>query len=400
MLNVLLAWELGGGLGHVNRLCALGDALAADGRQVLYALVQPSALDDIPGPNAREAVPAPFLKKPEQAPPYPICNYGELLLRCGYRRPVELWELFNGWCRILKQYQPRLLVADHSPTALLAARALGIPAVRFGTGFAAPPSATPFPLLSPSLENYRERVAKSEQAVLETVNRVLVECKYDPLTVLEDMFDGIARDFVASFPELDQYPGREGVEYCGPITTSNTGIPPQWPAEHEPRVFAYLKGKDPNFRAAVAQLADSGANLLIFASDVDPAVAAHYAARNVAFAEQPVDLGEAAAQADADVCHAGHTSVLQCLAAGTPLILLPTYREQTMTAERVVALGAGVVADPTKASSQLGASLTRVLEADICKAAAGFAEAHRTHSRDAALERLVDACRNLAGPCD
>ena len=100
MIDVLLAWELGSGLGHFNRLFQLGDALVGQGQRVAYALVQQPPLDDGTAAVPREVIQAPFLKNPERLPPFAICNYGELLLSCGYRRPVELQALFHGWCAI------------------------------------------------------------------------------------------------------------------------------------------------------------------------------------------------------------------------------------------------------------------------------------------------------------
>ena len=386
-MDVLLAWELGSGLGHFNRLFQLGDALVGQGQRVAYVLVQQPPLDDGTAAVPREVMQAPFLKKPERLPPFAICNYGELLLHCGYRRPVDLQALFHGWCAIFQRYQPRLLIADHAPTALLAARALDLKAIRFGTGFAAPPSVTPFPLLSPLLEHFSERLRASEQTVLETVNRVLVECKYEPLVNLKDMFDSVERDFITSFPELDQYPARGPADYCGPMYLAEGGVEPAWPGDHQPRVFAYLKPEYPNFRATVAQLADSGANVLIYARNLDRAITDHYASPRVAFAAQPVNPQYAAAGADLTVCHASHTTVLQSLLAGKPLVLLPMYREQEMTAERVLALGAGVVAAVDSALSE-----------EAIAAAARFAERHRAYSGALELQHLLAVCKALTVP--
>lgn len=44
-----------------------------------------------------------------------------------------------------------LVIADHAPAALLAARTLGLPAATLDSGFSVPPPETPFPSLRPWL---------------------------------------------------------------------------------------------------------------------------------------------------------------------------------------------------------------------------------------------------------
>ena len=260
---------------------------------------------------------------------------------------------------------------------------MGIAAIRFGTGFSAPPPANPFPLFSPTLAQYQPRVEESERVVLDTVNQVLGAAAFERLIELKDMFDGVARDFVTSFPELDHYLERENANYCGPIDRTNARPEPAWPGDNEPRVFAYLKREYAHFRPVIAQLADTGANVLIHAGPIDRPILDHYASSNLAFIEQPVDLARTAARADVVVCHAGHATAIQCLLAGTPLTLLPMYREQDITAERVIALEAGAIADPVRGSAQLGASIETVLSG--CPGAAtadGRGAAARATRRD------------------
>ena len=97
MIDVLLAWELGSGLGHVNRLQALGDTLAADGLDVVYALVRQPPTEEGRPRVQREEIQAPFIMKSERTQPFPICNYGELLVQFGYHNPAELESLLVGW---------------------------------------------------------------------------------------------------------------------------------------------------------------------------------------------------------------------------------------------------------------------------------------------------------------
>src|SRR5690606_31469924 len=77
----------------------------------------------------------------------PAVSYAELLLRCGYRDTEALAALIEAWLQLLRTVRAELVVVDHAPTALLAARVAAIPAAVTGTGFVAPPAVTPMPSL-------------------------------------------------------------------------------------------------------------------------------------------------------------------------------------------------------------------------------------------------------------
>ena len=52
------------------------------------------------------------------------------------------------------------------------------------------------------------------------------------------------------------------------------------------------------------------------------------------------------AKAAVVVCHGGSGTVLGALAAGVALVVVPLFADQADNAERVAAVGAGVVVDP------------------------------------------------------
>ncbi|MFG5408062.1 hypothetical protein ABXN37_07975 [Piscinibacter sakaiensis] len=126
MARLLLAWELGGGLGHAQALTALADALLRRGHAVDLAWKDLSVAGAVLGERLRHPRlrlwPAPVWTATLANMPEPA-NHAELLFRAG----------------------PALLVADHAPTALLAARGQPLRRLLFGNGFCIPPAEGPWP---------------------------------------------------------------------------------------------------------------------------------------------------------------------------------------------------------------------------------------------------------------
>jgi MGT family glycosyltransferase len=116
-----------------------------------------------------------------------------------------------------------------------------------------------------------------------------------------------------------------------------------------------------------------------------------------AFAEVPANVhierwiaqSEVLSSASAVVCHGGSGSTLGALAAGLPIVAVPLFADQPHNAQRVVAVGAGVTAQPD--SRHIRDCIARVLENESYRAAAKHvaAEMRSNPSTDAAVESLA-----------
>src|SRR6478672_9797804 len=124
MARILFAWELGAGMGHAMACATLARALEARGHICAFAFREPRALETL-GLGDRTAFQAPFMPREGEGQGAPLC-LPDVLAGCGYAKPGDLAHLVAGWVDVLRTSQPQLLVADYAPTALLAARILGV----------------------------------------------------------------------------------------------------------------------------------------------------------------------------------------------------------------------------------------------------------------------------------
>ena len=226
MSRVFLAWELGGGAGHLSHLAIIGDALRKRGHELVFAVRDLAAASRFPSIAGSPMMQAPVWQQKSRLPP--SLNYAELLNRVGYLDVAGLAAHVSAWRMLLRMAEPELMIAEHSPTALIAARLEGVRRAALGTGFEIPPRACPMP----GIQSWRNapvaRLAEAEEAVLERINRVIAAHRGRPLEALSDMFDLDDR-FLATYPEFDHYADRQGAEYRGPLSVSRNTEKVPWP---------------------------------------------------------------------------------------------------------------------------------------------------------------------------
>lgn len=252
MSRILCVWELGGGYGHIAALAPLAQALRARGHEVTLVLKDLFYAERILGESGLEYVQAPVWQHPPRDLPNPV-NYAEILFHVGYLNAANLFGLVKAWRRLYRAFNPDLLLVDHAPTALLAARGLNIRTVTYGSGFFAPPRRLPMPSIRPWLQVSEERLMSSETRVLFEINHVLKMLGEPPLERLADML-AVDHEFLATFPELDHFGERTDADYCGPRFTRDSGAAPHWPEGAGPRVFAYLKPQSRDFASVIGAL--------------------------------------------------------------------------------------------------------------------------------------------------
>jgi hypothetical protein len=139
-------------------------------------------------------------------------TFAEILQNRGFGDSSELKAIASAWRNLYKLARPDLIVFDHSPTAMLATYGLGVKRALVGTGFFCPLDEYPMPDLRPWLPDDSARLKEDEDLVLSHANAVLSAWGREPLPRLSQLYQQVDENFLATFAELDHYPGRQGAE--------------------------------------------------------------------------------------------------------------------------------------------------------------------------------------------
>ena len=387
MARIAFAWELGGEYGHVMSCAGLAGGLELHGHRIAFMFRELRQLSVIPEARNYDVFQAPRSAREGRDVALPQ-SYADILLGCGYSDPAELIALVGGWRSLLMQWKPDLLVADFSPTSLVAARTLGIECVTYGNGFFVPPRATPLPPFRVEVPPDPAQLARSDASALASVNAALGAYGAPALERLADLFQ-TREDFLCTFPELDHYGTRETSGYWGPRVRFDRGTDIDWPQGEGKRIFVYVKTDLPQLDALIDVLRASPHRIVAFIPGLDENRQARLAGRKRILADRPVKLDRFLKSCDLIVCHAGEVAT-GALMYGVPGFLFPTHYEQYITARRLQQIGAAgwIPSAATAAEVALGfAQLTG--EPGYAAAARTFAKRYAVFSPSEQRRRIV-----------
>ena len=368
MSRILFAWELGGGFGHLSRLEPIARVLRAAGHEVLFVSKDTQCAAEWLGPYGYR-----FLQAPVSTKAYklarPPANYTEMLLAEGYAEPTALRGKVEGWVAIYQLYRPDIVVVDHSPTALLAARFLDICRVQVGNGFELPPRLRPFPSIRPWESIADSLLENSDVKVLDAINTVAKMYQAKPLGQMTDLFD-LNGFTLTSFAELDHYGARSGIDYAGAIYPSHYGHKVSWPSGTGPCIFAYLRPSVPGFNMLLAALKQSRARVICVVPGADKRLVDAFSIGNIQVFRDPVDLGTLVGDMDLGISYGGIGTVTPLLLGGVPILLTPQSVEQYLICSRVESLGAGLILREVRSEKAIQDTLVRILTESSFKFAA------------------------------
>lgn len=386
-MNILLAWEMGGGWGHVARDLPVLRQLQAEGHQVIYA-----AREQHVAWVQSTAIGIPCVAAPNGAAirrmPRGLAGYGAILFADGFGDATMLGRRLAGWMRIFAELAADVVVSDYAPAALLAARMVGIASVTLGSGFEIPPDAALLP--SFSAEGAQDEAARrfTEALVLFSVNRVLRDQGAPSLQRLAQVFQG-QRNILTTVAELDHCGARPDATYAGPVQDLPGGSAASWRTTR-PRVLVYLRGASPVVDRVLQALDAIGAEVIAVLPDVGR-LSHMYA--NLQVVRRPVSFDGLLATVDL-VIASGSGTVTAALLAGVPVLVLPANAEQSMLARRVEETGAGMAVG-ADAAEGLSNALHRLLkDADLRTAAGRFAAKYAALGTQSAVRTVIAEIRN------
>lgn len=391
--RLLFCWELGDHHGHVSPYLGLLETLRDRGWSVSLALSNTA-----PGGRAcRDAgfrlFQAPVCRQSFSGIPEVPFSYAELLLGFGFAHADTLAGLVAAWRGLCSLVEPDLMITSNAPSAMLAARAEGVPAVRIGMGFDCPPSGDRTPLTRPWEPGIDERLEKSEALCRSTINEVLRLNGAQPVSrVTEVLCD--CETLLCTYPELDYFAPRPG-PYIG-LLSERTDVRA---AEGEPvDLLAYVRLEHPHTERLFAAIRSLGLRAIVYCPDISNAGMTHWSGEGLRFSDKPLDLDAWLPKSRVVASYAGHGMTARALLAGRPLLLLPTHLEQQSNASKVAALGAALVAGPAERNPKLERMLRNLLDDPrYTDAARQFSARHAGPAAAAGLEEAVAACERAAG---
>ena len=395
----MFAWELGGGLGHVTKGLLLGERLVAAGCEVSFAVRDLAATHPLLPDTHYRLFQAPVSWVRLQGAPEPA-SYAELLLKTGFGHAAALHGLVRGWLTLFEADKTDLVIADHAPSALLATRCAGLPAVVFGHGFFMPSS--DWPVFRTWEPVPAARTSQANAQVLAGMNACLAAFGAAPLAQLADFFD-TATSFLCTAPPLDHYLDRQQprATHVGTLWVDHVGEPARWPgqeADTRQRVFAYLRPDLPGFDQVLTALSNCGASVLIVSPGIAAETAARWQSEQLVLSPRIVRLNDVARAADLVVCSGSDTLHGMAL-CGVPVLGLPMNAEQRIAAERVTATGAGRWLLPGSSADGINAALRdMIFNPQYRQAAQALRQQHARPSVDAQLAPVVAACLQMTRP--
>jgi UDP-N-acetylglucosamine:LPS N-acetylglucosamine transferase len=396
MGRIAIAWELGGGSGHIQYDLPIAKKLKERDHEVICIMKHVIDADKILGQHGIQVLQAPVWQmKVKQLPN--TYSYIETLFNHGYLVPGALLSMVKAWRSLFDLVRPDMVFLDHSPTALIALKGLSVKKILYGQGFFSPPKQSPMPSLIPWLKTPQGLLEHSEKKGLQVINSVLNNIGAPILEKLSDLFT-VDEEILITFKEMDHYQSREQTKYWGAVINPPGGGFPSWPdVPFSSKIFCYLKSDYPGFENLLQILQQVEAAIIVYASGISNKQIQKFLAPNMLILQEPVDIHRACKESDMTVCHAGHGTVATSLLYGKPLVLLPGHNhlEQFLTARNVALLKAGIIITTRNLKDYKKVIESVLNEVQYKKNAQAFAEKYKDFDSESQLEEIVDRCEKI-----
>jgi hypothetical protein len=389
--TVLLAWELGGGMGHVTALHRLAGLIKHLDVRLVAVVKNPVAAATLSaaGVEVVQAPPWPSAARtPAEITRTSSSTMGDILATAGLADPAGLNCLLRGWEDHFIRIKPDLVVADLAPAAALIAHGR-VPLVLTGNGFTLPPSDLPrFPAL-----HRLAPPAFEEEETLSIVNAALKAHHRPSLDFLPQVFAADAR-LVLTFPLLDPYRSQRAQAADGPVF-EQAPIPAAADAR---TVFCYFSRGYPLHPDLPRALLAHADGLEIHAPELPEAEAGALQRAGASIAIEPAPAARALAAASLVVHFGGSGLAAEALAAGVPQLILSMQVEQDLNGSALQDAALGRVVHAWDPASRLPTALLDDLLQDtgLARRAAEAGRRHRAWlaaaDPAAAFERT---CREL-----
>lgn len=387
MARIAMTWELGAGAGYVSTMAAVARCARAQGHHCVFIVRDLAVAATLLPAELGELAQAPMGDTPPDQQVKLQVSYASLLHNCGYASSTALAARLRAWQSLYERFAIDRVMIRHSPTALLAARLMRLPLLRYGLSFTEPSEESPWPSFRPDLKFPLSTLQQNEGQLLLTINQALSMLGAAPLGSMADLVRGTPLALL-SYPELDKYARPAGVRYLG-FPRIGFGGKPEWPAGEGPRVFASMHTTK-QLEQWLPLLAPLKIRCL--------ARTLHGSARGLSkfehiriFDQPPLDFEQLAEDCDAILTYGSLNLISLGLLKGKPIAVIAGTPDQLMAGLAVQELGAGLLMS-TNPDAGSPALLQRLLDDAALRQSAGrFAQRYAGQPRDMIPQQLLDA---------
>jgi rhamnosyltransferase subunit B len=387
--TVLLAWELGMGLGHARRLFTIAESMKARGWSPFVAARELWACADEYRSAKIPLLQAPKHRglRPQEITNFRARGFADILAACGYREIELLIPTVFGWDGLIDILKPDVIVADYSPLLTLTAYRR-IPVVAIGDGFVLPPVHLPqMPMLRPGASEM-----PNERTLLLNAAAVQRRRKQAVPQSLPSLIGGQAH-VVCTYPETDLYADLRLEAATGPIDSSlsTLGRP------SKEGVFAYLDAAFTSTAKLLQVLSASGCPLEVFVRNTPHRMKSALRALNIRVHDTTPRLSEVAERSSIIVHHGGIGTIEASMALGRPQLLLPAHFEQNLNASNQVRLGLARHLRPGFSLAEGAAAVEEAISSRPLAEKAQDTAAYLARRPSHTLERIIALCEELTG---
>jgi|ERR1035437_5060561 UDP:flavonoid glycosyltransferase YjiC (YdhE family) len=341
MAKILMTWELGEKLGHIDRLLVIAKELRSHGHEVIFSLKDLSLAYERITLDGFMMIQSP-IKPSHLVSQFQFCNYSGILAFAGWDNPTCLAGLISGWLSMFALVKPDLIICDHSPTAILAARGTTIPVCAIGNSFEIPPCNDYFPSFDFWNKDNYQNCKNSDEYILANVNPILELLKIKPLDKLTDLFLSVKTIIVTlkEFSHYNNYP--INTTFVNPTFVQNTGTTPVWPEGNNLKVFVYVTSKNTYFDKVLIALKDLGLIALVYDPLITPDRKNQLSTSNIHIETKPFNMNMILKEVDIVISNGNFGTVTETALAGKIQFMLATHMEQHMLVKRISDTGAGI----------------------------------------------------------
>lgn len=348
MARILCTWELGSDLGHLSHLRLPIEQALQLGHEVFLVARELSCVREVLGDLPVRYLQAPFKQDVMTADQSAFPSYTHMIVRQCFSGVDELQSLVQAWRAIFDLVQPDLVLFEHSPTALVAARGYAFRKIVVGNGFFIPPLPqnltdpfAPFVTTSKTAQ-VRDGLRSDDQVLLQVINGALQRLGTAGFDTLHEVYGQVDERFLMTLPAIDHFGERPGHRYLG-AQTPHALPEARWPEGSGKKVFAYLHAM-PSLEPFLRDLRAAGVCALLYVRGLPVEMRERYNSAQMQFIDERVDLDSVAGQAAWVINHGNHNTVASFVQAGVPQLLIPRHQEHLFTALRLVEQGCAVMA--------------------------------------------------------